>query len=141
LADATEIPYDYRPTQGVRILEFEVNDIEVNNKRITRDIELWDCSGNYKYRTFTVAKLDFNWILKYICKIFYRFKHCWPAIRKDIHGVILVYSTKTQDSSKELKELYDYFVNEAKLEPNSCVIFYFDPDNTSNTSKIICKYF
>ncbi|KAH0948899.1 hypothetical protein HN011_006344 [Eciton burchellii] len=117
LADATEIPYDYRPTQGVRILEFEVNDIEVNNKRITRDIELWDCSGNYK------------------------FKHCWPAIRKDIHGVILVYSTKTQDSSKELKELYDYFVNEAKLEPNSCVIFYFDPDNTSNTSKIISSSF
>jgi len=85
-----------------------------------------------------------NWILTGYQNIFvkfYRFKHCWPAIRKDTHGVILVYSTKTQDSSKELKELYDYFVNEAKLEPNSCVIFYFDPDNISNTSKIICKYF
>lgn len=49
LADATEIPYDYYPTQGVRILEFEVNDINVDNKYITKDIELWDCSGDSKY--------------------------------------------------------------------------------------------
>lgn len=48
LADATEIPYDYHPTQGVRILEFEINDIEINNERISRDLELWDCSGNHK---------------------------------------------------------------------------------------------
>lgn len=74
--------------------------------------------------------------------IFNRFKNCWPAIRKDVHGVILVYSAKMQDSSKKLKEYYDYFVSGAKLGPNSCVIFFFDPDNnsTSNTSKIICKY-
>ncbi|RLU19374.1 hypothetical protein DMN91_007931 [Ooceraea biroi] len=118
LADATEIPYDYHPTQGVRILEFEVNDIEVSNKRVTTDIELWDCSGNYKFR------------------------HCWPAMRKGVHGVILVYSAKTRDSSKELRELYDYFVDETKLGPNSCVIFYFDPDNTtSNISKIISSSF
>lgn len=71
---------------------------------------------------------------------FNRFKNCWPAIRKDIHGVILVYSAKMQDSSK-LKEYYDYFVSGAKLGPNSCVIFCFDPDSTSSTSKMICKYF
>lgn len=47
-----------------------------------------------------------------------------------------------QDSSKKLKEYYDYFVNGAKLGPNSCVILFFDPDNTaSSVSKIICKYF
>lgn len=62
-------------------------------------------------------------------------------MRKDVHGVILVCSEKVQDSTKELKEFYDYFVNGSKLGPNSCVIFYFDPDNvTSNASKIICKY-
>lgn len=43
------MPYDYHPTQGVRILEFEVQNIEVNNKRISKDIELWDCSGDHKY--------------------------------------------------------------------------------------------
>lgn len=49
LADATEIPYDYYPTKGVRILEFEVQNINVNNSHITKDIELWDCSGDHKY--------------------------------------------------------------------------------------------
>ncbi|XP_070169796.1 intraflagellar transport protein 22 homolog [Polyergus mexicanus] len=118
LADATEIPYDYRPTQGVRILEFEINDIEVNNERISRDIELWDCSGDHK------------------------FKNCWPAIRKGVHGVIFVYSTKTQDSLRQLKEFYDYFVSEAKLGPNNCVIFFFDSDNTtSSASKIVSSSF
>ncbi|XP_012059272.1 PREDICTED: intraflagellar transport protein 22 homolog [Atta cephalotes] len=118
LAEATEIPYDYRPTQGVRILEFEINDIEVNNERISRDLELWDCSGNHK------------------------FKNCWSAIRKDVDGVILVYNAKMQDSSRKLKEYYDYFVSGAKLEPNCCVIFFFDPDNTtSSVSKIISSSF
>lgn len=62
-------------------------------------------------------------------------------MRKDVHGVILVYSAKMQDSSKELKEFYDYFVSAAKLGPNNCVILFFDSDNaTSNSSKVICKY-
>lgn len=62
-------------------------------------------------------------------------------MRKGVHGVIFVYSAQMQDSSKELKEFYDFFVNGAKLGPNSCVILHFDPDNTApNTSKIICEY-
>jgi len=78
---------------------------------------------------------------RYCKNVFNRFKNCWPAIRKDVHGVILVYSAKTHDSSKKLKEYYDYFVSEAKIGPNNCVILFFDPDNTtSNASKIICKY-
>ncbi|EFN84612.1 Rab-like protein 5 [Harpegnathos saltator] len=113
LADATEIPYDYYPTEGVRILEFEANNIEVNNELILRDIELWDCSGDYK------------------------FKNCWSAMRKGVHGVILVYSAQMQDSSKELKEFYDYFVAGSKLGPNSCVILYFDPDNVTPTSSFL----
>ncbi|KAL0131573.1 hypothetical protein PUN28_002839 [Cardiocondyla obscurior] len=118
LADATEIPYDYHPTQGVRILEFEINDILVNNERISRDLELWDCSGNHK------------------------FKNCWPAIRKNVHGIILVYSAKMKDSSKKLKEYYDYFVSGAKLGPNNCVILFFDADNTaSSSSKMISSSF
>ena len=72
--------------------------------------------------------------------MFHRFKNCWPAIRKGVNGVILVYSAKMQDS-KHLKEFYDYFVSGAKLEPNNCVIFFFDSDNaTSSASKIVCKY-
>ncbi|XP_076671825.1 intraflagellar transport protein 22 homolog [Andrena cerasifolii] len=104
LADATEIPYDYRPTQGVRILEFEVQNIDINDKRVTKDIELWDCSGDHK------------------------FENCWPAIRKDLHGVILVYSEKSNDCLKEIQQSYDYFISQTKLGPDRCVIFCYDPD-------------
>lgn len=93
--------------------------------------------------TCIFTMLDYKWKKNDldILYIFYRFKNCWPAIRKGVHGVILVYSAKMQDSSKQLKEFYDYFVSGAKLGPNNCVIFFFDSDNaTSSASKIICKY-
>lgn len=62
-------------------------------------------------------------------------------MRNGAHGVILVYNSKNaQNSLKELKELYDYFVTGAKLGANNCVIFYYDPDNMSSMSKVICKY-
>ena len=41
LADATDSTSGvYRPTQGVRILEYEIDNIEV---------ALWDCSGSQKF--------------------------------------------------------------------------------------------
>ncbi|XP_003702136.3 intraflagellar transport protein 22 homolog [Megachile rotundata] len=118
LADATEVPYDYYPTQGARILEFEVNNISADNKYITKDIELWDCSGDHK------------------------FENCWPAIRKDLHGVILVYSERSNDCLKVLQQLYDYFIDQIKLGPDKCVIFCYDPENKNpEISKIISSTF
>lgn len=48
LADATEMSADYRPTQGVRILEFEIPNVNVKNTHTKVDVELWDCSGDRK---------------------------------------------------------------------------------------------
>lgn len=106
LADASEIPYNYYPTYGVRILEVEAQGIIVNNKTVSKDIEIWDCSGDLKFKT------------------------CWPAIRKDLHGVILIYNAKKQDCLKEMQEFYDYFVVQTKLGPDMCVIFCYDPDKS-----------
>ncbi|XP_024220811.1 intraflagellar transport protein 22 homolog isoform X1 [Bombus impatiens] len=118
LADATEIPYDYHPTKGVRILEFEVQNINVNNKHIAKDIELWDCSGDHK------------------------FESCWPAIRKDVHGVILVYNEKSNECLKEIQQLYDYFIDQTKLDPDRCAIFCYDPEKRNpEISKIISSTF
>ncbi|XP_048263348.1 intraflagellar transport protein 22 homolog isoform X2 [Bombus affinis] len=115
LADATEIPYDYHPTKGVRILEFEVQNINVNNKHIAKDVELWDCSGDY---------------------------NCWPAIRKDVHGVILVYNEKSNECLKEIQQLYDYFIDQTKLDPDRCAIFCYDPEKRNpEISKIISSTF
>ena len=51
LADATEtVGGEYRPTAGVRILEFELGSVNVNNKNIKVDIivqRYGDNAGNY----------------------------------------------------------------------------------------------
>jgi len=53
LSESTEhFMGDYRPTQGCRILEFEVADINVSGKTVKAEIELWDCSGDHKYEHF-----------------------------------------------------------------------------------------
>lgn len=49
LAEATELSSEYHPTEGVRILEFESDEVIVKQRPIKIDIELWDCSGNAKY--------------------------------------------------------------------------------------------
>jgi len=51
LSESTE-PFrggEYRPTQGCRILEFEVPDVITAGKSTKAEIELWDCSGDHKY--------------------------------------------------------------------------------------------
>ena len=53
LSDATETSSDdYHPTQGCRILEFEINNIPVpKGTNVNAEVELWDCSGDNKYVT------------------------------------------------------------------------------------------
>ncbi|XP_030040837.2 intraflagellar transport protein 22 homolog [Manduca sexta] len=90
-----------RPTQGVRIVEFELSNLNVNGKIVNVDIELWDCSGNH------------------------RFESCWPSLRVGVQGVILVCSPNTADTaSRELELLYNYFVSQPKLPAKQCVVFY-----------------
>ncbi|CAH0585689.1 unnamed protein product [Chrysodeixis includens] len=90
-----------RPTQGVRIVEFELPNLNVNGKSINIDIELWDCSGDH------------------------RFESCWPALRVGVQGVILVCSPNTtQAAAREMELLYNYFVSQPKLSAKQCVLFY-----------------
>ena len=52
LADATESSGgDYHPTQGVRILEFEVEGEEGSGsgRSLLVEVELWDCSGSKQW--------------------------------------------------------------------------------------------
>ena len=50
MSDATENSSgEYRPTQGVRILEFELQNLNVSNRNLKAEVELWDCSGDHKY--------------------------------------------------------------------------------------------
>ncbi|XP_063624823.1 intraflagellar transport protein 22 homolog [Cydia splendana] len=90
-----------KPTQGVRIVEFELSNINVNDKVYNNDIELWDCSGDH------------------------RFESCWPALRVGVQGVILVCSPSTANAAtREMELLYNYFVSQPKLTTKQCVLFY-----------------
>ena len=54
LAEATGgVTEDYHPTQGVRILEFEVTGEAPNTTKLLRvEIELWDCGGNRQWEWY-----------------------------------------------------------------------------------------
>jgi len=101
LSDATETSGgDYNPTQGVRILEFECNGIEISpGKTANCEVELWDCSGNHKFST------------------------CWPAFRKDTNGVLIIYNPNTGNHDKELETWYTQFVQSQGLKDSQCIVF------------------
>ncbi|XP_068633655.1 intraflagellar transport protein 22 homolog [Battus philenor] len=89
-----------RPTQGVRIVEFELSNLNVNGTNVNVDIELWDCSGDHRFET------------------------CWPALRHGVQGVILVCSSNTiATAGREMELLYNYFVSQLKLSAKQCVLF------------------
>ncbi|VDO62146.1 unnamed protein product [Heligmosomoides polygyrus] len=88
---------DYRPTKGVRIVEFESHELEIRNQRIEVDVELWDCSGDPKYRD------------------------CWPAIQDGIEGVILV-ANPDENKGEDLKIWYDEFIATSNIDPENVLI-------------------
>ena len=50
LAEATESSGgEYHPTQGVRILELEVEGEEETGRTLLVEVELWDCSGSKQW--------------------------------------------------------------------------------------------
>ena len=53
--------HEYRPTSGVRILEFE-NVITAGHLQANIEVELWDCSGSEAY------------------------ENCWPALAAKADG-------------------------------------------------------
>ncbi|KAF0306469.1 Intraflagellar transport protein 22 [Amphibalanus amphitrite] len=100
LADAFEFSGDeYWPTKGARILEFDVRDINVNNRKDKVDVELWDVSGDRQY------------------------EGCWPAIQHEANGVLFVYSaSRVERDARELEALYTSFVQQQGLRDSQCLV-------------------
>mmetsp|Transcript_86803 Transcript_86803/g.201993 ORF Transcript_86803/g.201993 Transcript_86803/m.201993 type:complete len:193 (-) Transcript_86803:63-641(-) len=83
LAETAEAASEvYRPTAGVRILECEA-EVRSASQRIT--VDLWDVSGDTKYQK------------------------CWPAIKKDSVGVVLVYNPEKQNQETEIEQWFQQF--------------------------------
>ncbi|XP_046670108.1 intraflagellar transport protein 22 homolog isoform X2 [Homalodisca vitripennis] len=100
LSDSTEnVGGEYRPTQGVRIVEFETQNSNINNGGFKTDVELWDCSGDLKFESF------------------------WPAIYKDANGIVFVCDLSVPDASSKLDYYFESFVNQnSLLSSKNCLL-------------------
>ncbi|GAA6234123.1 intraflagellar transport protein 22 homolog [Lates japonicus] len=98
LSDTTEnVGGEYRPTQGVRILEFE-SQPEGSGDNKTCEVELWDCSGDFK------------------------FESCWPALMKDSSGVVIIFNPDVPSHLKEIETWYSMFISSQGLQDNQCLL-------------------
>jgi len=114
LSDATEnIGTEYRPTKGVRIVEFERRNIKIKGRQVHAEVELWDCgsSGNVE--------------------------SCWPIFGKDVNGLLFIFNKELEvgaDSSssqaageaaahqKHLEKLYNHFVRQEGVRDSQCLV-------------------
>ncbi|CAD5120857.1 DgyrCDS9410 [Dimorphilus gyrociliatus] len=93
-------PKTYKPTQGCRIVEFEVKDLKLKSgRKVSCEVEMWDVSGDP------------------------RFSGGWPAIAKDTSGIVFVYRTDTNLNAKEMEGWYNNFADKQGLADKQCVIF------------------
>nr|CAB3255317.1 intraflagellar transport protein 22 homolog [Phallusia mammillata] len=100
LGDQTDIINStYKPTAGVRILEFENLVESRNNNSVKVDVELWDCSGNENLES------------------------CWPAMAHRADGVIIVFDPAVTRTSPSVEAFYNFFVTNQKLKPGNCLLF------------------
>ncbi|XP_073984951.1 intraflagellar transport protein 22 homolog [Rhodnius prolixus] len=94
LSEAIDYNIDnYRPTPGIRVLEYEIN-----NDRNDIEIELWDCSGDEKYEQF------------------------WPVFSWNAQGVVLVFNPEVKEQLMELERMYENFVAKNMISNNNALI-------------------
>ncbi|XP_049930709.1 intraflagellar transport protein 22 homolog [Epinephelus moara] len=98
LSDTPEnVGGEYRPTQGVRILEFESHP-EGTGDNLKCEVELWDCSGDFK------------------------FESCWPALMKDSSGVVIIFNPDVPSHLKEIETWHSMFISSQGLQDSQCLL-------------------
>ncbi|CAD5219424.1 unnamed protein product [Bursaphelenchus okinawaensis] len=112
LSDTTEnLRMEYKPTSGVRIIEFESIELSLEDQRIEPDVELWDCSGDRRY------------------------EKCWPAMRQYADAVIIL-CNPVDTRGEELLLWHNEFVQKVGLRPQQAVVFLHHPSENTNDSAI-----
>ncbi|XP_049643840.1 intraflagellar transport protein 22 homolog [Suncus etruscus] len=97
LTEFSEYISDYKPTQGVRILEFKNPQVSTS-KGAGCEFELWDCGGDPK------------------------FESCWPALMKDAQGVVIVFNAHVPSHLKEIESWYSCFVQQQLMRDSQCLL-------------------
>ncbi|TRY99316.1 hypothetical protein DNTS_004004, partial [Danionella cerebrum] len=114
LSDTTEsIGGDYNPTQGVRILEFDSQNVPSGNKSSVCEVELWDCAGDFKMES------------------------CWPALMKDSNGVVIVFNPDVPNHVKEIETWHSAFISSQMLLESQCLLIaHHKPGRTDDNAHI-----
>lgn len=98
LSDTTDyVGQEYNPTVGVRILEFE-SQAEGHGDTKTCEVELWDCSGDFK------------------------FESCWPALTNDTNGVVIIFNPDLPSHLKEIETWHSMFISSQGLLDSQCLL-------------------
>lgn len=92
-----ELPEDIRSTKTLRIVEFDI-DIEVDGKKTTVDVKLWDTSGDDLYNYY------------------------WAVYRDIAQGIIFVYNPENDFEMRKLDLLYSYFVSSKNFNHRACLL-------------------
>ncbi|XP_025756170.1 intraflagellar transport protein 22 homolog isoform X2 [Oreochromis niloticus] len=78
------------------ILEFESQPEGSSDKSC--EVELWDCSGDFK------------------------FESCWPAIMKDSSGVVIIFNPDVPSHLKEIEMWHSMFISSQGLQDSQCLL-------------------
>lgn len=129
------MPTEYKPTIALRILECEREFTEEqlknipflkgkNNNKVK--IQLWDISGDKKY----------------INVLFIRYQKCWPAIRYEAHGAIIVIDSKNNKYDNILDDWINNFCEGINKENIICFSYNKDEEKEKGEmKKKSCKLF
>lgn len=101
LSDATEsISAEYRPTKGVRIVEFESEKMMIRGRKINAEVELWDCGSDKRSET------------------------CWPIFAQQVNGIIFVFNSGVDSHARYIERIHSHFVRKlGLLRDSQCIIF------------------
>mmetsp|Transcript_43059 Transcript_43059/g.49480 ORF Transcript_43059/g.49480 Transcript_43059/m.49480 type:complete len:192 (-) Transcript_43059:1090-1665(-) len=105
----------YRPTAGVRILEFEkeIPKMQKRHSEGTITVELWDLSGDSKYES------------------------CWPAVQDEADGIVFIFDPTNPDQEGEMDSWVTAFPRQMDMHPSMCIGLanHFDGQGASLSKK------
>lgn len=107
-----ETPKIYRPTIGVRILEIEKT-LTINGREITKQIELWDCSGSLQY------------------------EQIWVTVSHNADAVVLVYNGDNIQQVEEIEAWINNFPKKMKMSPSNCLGFVNHPSGVIKSDQTV----
>lgn len=105
-----------RPTEGLRIVEYDLNNVQVDGENVNVDVQIWDASGDEKYTTF------------------------WCVFRKNVDGVVFVYNQDDEIGVRKLDYMYNYFVSQPNRSLKTCLVCSVQTEeNNARLSSVFSK--